>query len=238
MTRRDVIGVLAGVAAATVLGGCGGSSRHKFRFRMTVEVETPEGLKVGSSVMEMSGASSSLALNGKTVDVNLIGEAVAVDLPGDQTVFMLVTDAPNGGNIMNRIIKTFDPTYPMSERLVALIADLERPSSIRRTAVFVPAQYNTYPQFVRFRNVNDPKSVETVDPDDLEKSFGPGVKLKRVVMTVTDAPVTRTLIKRLPWLVPYPEPSLYDEYSGSMDVRDMPLARRMRNGDFRRGTEK
>ncbi len=52
MARRGVLGLLAGGAAA-LLGGCGliwGSDR--LRQKITVEVETPDGPRTGSSVVE------------------------------------------------------------------------------------------------------------------------------------------------------------------------------------------
>ncbi len=51
---------------------------------------------------------------------------------------------------------------------------------------------------VRFRNIRDPSSVETVDPDNLAKSFGAGVRLKRITVQITDDPVTSGIDKRLP----------------------------------------
>ena len=203
---------------------------------MTVEVETPQGLKTGFSVMEMSGGSSMLALNGRTVDLGFICEAVPVDLPGGQTLFMLIT-GHGGSNIMSQVIRGFDPSYPQSEKLVALIAELARPSSIGRVGIVTPAKYNEYPTMVRFRDLNDPKTVERVDPNDLAKSFGPGVKLNRVFMTVTDEPVTKTIGKRLTWLGPYAEPSL-ESHNGVLHVQDASLPQLLKHGDFRRGTSK
>ena len=54
---------------------------------------------------------------------------------------------------------------------------------------------------VRFRDVGDPKSVEVVDAGDLAKSFGPGVKLRRIMLAVTDDPATTGIEKRLGWVV-------------------------------------
>ena len=48
MARRGVIGLLAGGIAA-FLGGCGIlGSKSSYRFKMTVEVDTPEGVRSGS----------------------------------------------------------------------------------------------------------------------------------------------------------------------------------------------
>ena len=52
------------------------------------------------------------------------------------------------------------------------------------------------PMLVRFRDIDDPKSVEEVDPEDLAKSFGPGVKLARVTIEMTRDPVTKGIKKQ------------------------------------------
>jgi hypothetical protein len=49
----------------------------------------------------------------------------------------------------------------------------------------------------------DPKSVEAVAADALEKSFGPGTKLRRITVQITDDAVTSGIGKRLAWLGEY-----------------------------------
>ncbi len=53
---------------------------------------------------------------------------------------------------------------------------------------------------VRFRNIADPASVEKVYPENLAKSFGPGVRLKRATIEISTDPVTTGIEKRLGWL--------------------------------------
>jgi hypothetical protein len=72
---------------------------------------------------------------------------------------------------------------------------------------------------VRFRDIDDPKSIERVDPGDLAKVFGPDVKLVRVTARVVPtgvwplnqtgwatpqwmlgAPVTTGIERKLPWV--------------------------------------
>jgi hypothetical protein len=52
MARRGVIGLLAGGVAA-LMSGCGFSGKPSYRVKVTVEVNTPQGVKTGSSVMEI-----------------------------------------------------------------------------------------------------------------------------------------------------------------------------------------
>ena len=58
------------------------------------------------------------------------------------------------------------------------------------------------PLLVRFRDINDPRTVERVDANDLAASFGPGVYLKRATIEITRDPVTTGIEKRLAWLGP------------------------------------
>ncbi|HET9630690.1 MAG TPA: hypothetical protein VFP14_14535, partial [Novosphingobium sp.] len=79
MMRRSVLGGLAG-ALALMLPGCGmfGNSLPTYRYRLTVEVDTPEGLKTGSSVIEVRTALADKPLlpDANVLDIDVTGEAV------------------------------------------------------------------------------------------------------------------------------------------------------------------
>ena len=57
-----------------------------------------------------------------------------------------------------------------------------------------------YPLLVRFRDINIPESVQIVEPSDLETSFGPGVRLRRITVEVREDEVSEGIEKMLPWL--------------------------------------
>ena len=80
-----------------------------------------------------------------------------------------------------------------------------------------------YPELVRFRDIRDPKTVELVDPNDLAKSFGAGVKLRRIMLTVVDGPVTVGIEQRLPWLVRYGNKMLDGSELESFDANGNPI---------------
>lgn len=56
-----------------------------------------------------------------------------------------------------------------------------------------------FPLLVRFRDINNPATAEKVDPADLASSFGPGTRLRRVVVAVTDDDVTVSIERRFAW---------------------------------------
>ena len=217
MARRGVLGLLA-VAATLVLAGCQGVTHAEFepiRYRLTATVETSEGVRTGSSVIEvnwaMSRTSPPLGGSGYTVE----GEAAAVDLPGGQTLFVLLRSAEEvdwAAWVIKRI-----PTAGMAEQAKPTPSDrAEQIASEKRYLDLVRADRAVHavwkpepphnlpglsvPSLVRFRDIADPKSVEQVDPANLAKSFGPGVRLKSLTVQVTDEPVTVGIEKKLAWL--------------------------------------
>ena len=85
-----------------------------------------------------------------------------------------------------------------------------------------------WPMLVTFRDVRDPTSVERVDPAALDKSFGPGVRLRRITVAVTDDPVTTGIEKRLGWL-----PKFWDRMlDGSKINNSQALANNLASDSF------
>jgi hypothetical protein len=58
----------------------------------------------------------------------------------------------------------------------------------------------TLPLLLRFRDLNDPSSIEVVDPNDLEAAFGRGVRIIGARVEITNEPLTSGIKERLPWL--------------------------------------
>ena len=196
MTRRWAIGIL-GIAAATLLVGRDVIFPMKYRFRMTVEVETPEGIRRGWSVMEIRSSKEPFRIgNSHSLKNELIGEAVAVDTSRG-TLFALITNTKSGQPLMDAV------TYSLIERSKREISfwnavtELGRSDHIGRQVELTPDQY---PMFVRFPDFRDPTTVEKVDPGNLMVKFGPGVHLHRVAIQITNESVTTGIEQRLPWL--------------------------------------
>ncbi|MCP4082076.1 MAG: hypothetical protein GY743_17720, partial [Planctomycetaceae bacterium] len=57
--------------------------------------------------------------------------------------------------------------------------------------------FSRLPLLVTFTDINDPASVVRVDPYDLEKYFGTGVKLKAVTLEIAGEPVTRGEVEKV-----------------------------------------
>lgn len=199
---------------------------HQYRYRITVDVETPAGLRTGSAVREFIWQPTVQSFTGNRFTSKERGEAVAVHLHDGQTVFALLD--VNG---FETILAGFGPASTLDLKPV-----LDRVASTRAVHTYPPrtvlrARSRDYPRFVRFRDVADALTVEAVEPDNFEASFGSGVHLARITVQITDDPVTASLLNTLPWLSPIPESRLDSNYRGGSNPG---LAQRLSHGDFRR----
>jgi hypothetical protein len=227
MARRGVLGVLAGGAAA-LLSGCGLFGGNSYRYKLTVEVETPEGLRTGYAVRQVDWSPGvKITPEADTASMTHKGEAVMVELPNGETLFALMS--PDGQET---------PMLAFGSATLKSIAD----RSVKELRP--PERFNSssgrsgYPRFVRFRNINDPKTVENVDPAKLATSFGAGYRLKRITAQIVDEDVTQKVVKKLPWIEEYKKKRVrLSGKSGAMFVSD-DLADELGTGDFAMGTQK
>jgi hypothetical protein len=206
------------VLAALLLSGCDGGS-VTYRYRMTVYVDTPAGPRSGSSVIEV--VSSPPAPMGSYQD-DVRGEAVAVDLPAGTLFAML--KSPNSESAAGHYAPhAHAAALPDGSDWRARLETLKRQTA----PAALPAEY--LPTFIRFRDPADPRTAEALDPANLAAGFGSGVRLNRVVIQITEDPVTSTIESRLPNFSPG---SGYAEWVGTLRYDD---PRRLSNLDFRRG---
>lgn len=174
------LGIFLGIIAGLFTSACGFSS-DEVRYRLTVEVETPEGLKTGSSVMGFKLARGFP----QPYQSSFRGEAVAVDLGQRGQLFMLLGKTAMLPEYVFRRTGLLSgmPKEKRSNRMeildfladqVGVEADLQlsRPVEIQR--------------FVRFRDINNPATVEEVDPQNLAVTYGKGVALRRISIEITD----------------------------------------------------
>ena len=245
--------MLAGSVLA-ILSACGssaaGGTYPTYRYRLTVEVDKPEGLRTGSSVIEVhTGRAWQYSIpNPGMLWISIRGEAVSVDLGRRGVLFALLRSeqlidwastvlflaAPQvplatTRGLPNSSHLDFDLRFKAALALVgAQVIPRDYPDSIgsRHQPGDPPS---AWPMMVRFRNLADPKSVEKINPDDLSASFGAGVKLRRITVERTDDPVTFWITTRLPWLDTDPEKGLDNDFKPTTTPT---LAQRIAYSDF------
>ncbi len=194
---RMLILCLAALAVSALLAGCSLFADHaSMRFRMTVEVETPDGVRTGSSVMEVRSAKYvRLTSEERPGSIGLIGEAVVVDL-ADGPLFALLVNDDVPPRLAFRVVAALDPRVNRQQSSVETVRRLGKaPGKVKAE---LPREH--WPKMLRFSDLADPTSVALVDPDDLAATFGEGTALKRITVQITDEPLTTGIEKRLGWL--------------------------------------
>jgi hypothetical protein len=240
-------------AACAVAGSSVGYPSAKLRYKMTVEVETPEGVKTGSSIREISMVSRPMLL-GESNDTHVKlekGEAVVVDLGQRGVLFALLRG--NGIDAIWTLLRAFPSGCgegAVSRCAIRYYSSLKAGEKSRLSSRY-------YPMFITFEDLNDPKSVKNVlemkvchDPetgirdnsrcvekDRFEETFGQGVRLRSVEVEVTDADIEFTVHKVLPWLSNYYDKRLDGQRFGSADA-EYKIANRLSSGSFLVGNKK
>ncbi|MBI5319894.1 hypothetical protein [Bradyrhizobium sp.] len=191
-----------GLLAALVIGDQIRINRPGHKYRMTVEVETPEGVKSASGVLAVTPYRG-YSPGGTT---RASGDAVFVDLGGSKNLVALLA----------HLDKTLDPdginyvalrAYPAATGKRVNFNDMSRQTGV------VPVRGALVPVLVTFANTADPGSAKVVSPDDAEAALGKGYRLKGITAEavpngfwpvdfggVLGEPVTRGIAGRLPWL--------------------------------------
>ena len=211
LTRRALVTLPIVGAMSSILSGCSSVGQRTVRYRLTLVVETPEGERSGSSVVEVIyGDQSAFAglAQGANWSVQTHGEATAIDLGQRGILFALLTRDPSRssapsepGDVVYSIFKTYFPHGIVSGR-----AGADKLDAIMRDKPKMDLPFDKLPMLVRFRYINDPTTVERVDPNDVAASFGPGVKLVRATIEITHDAVTTGIEQYLRWWFVQAEP--------------------------------
>jgi hypothetical protein len=244
MNRRTFSLAATGAVSLLTLAACGeqfGSSLPSYRYRLMVEVDTPTGLKTGSSVIEVrtSIAGDYSIPDPKSASRSYRGEAVAVDIAPGQTLFALLGGAdtrmwavvpPVSQKLLMANAQRYQ--YVFNKTLIDEILALKGAQPLPRETKFGADVISGYPMLVRFRDVRDPMTVEAVDPDHLDASFGAGVKLRRITVQITDDPVTSGIEKRFSWWNHHKNRHFDGTATVSEDMTTTVLAAHMASGDL------
>lgn len=232
--------IVPSVAAFTILLSSCADETPTYRYRLTVEVNTPEGVRTGSSVIEVdTDVASDLSIpTPGQVRTRIKGEAVTVDLGKRGLLFALLRseeDADWAGAVLfdltpvvrNAEGDVFQGTFDK-------MLTINRPITLPR---FWPSQSDrpaasAYPMLVTFENLTNPRSVRRVNPDDLAATFGTAVSLHRVSVQMVEEEVTTGIESRLKWLNRYRARHFDGSSTASEDLTTENLSARLSAGSF------
>ena len=195
------VGPLA-LLAALVIGDQIRINRPGHKYRLTLEVDTPDGGRSASGVMAVH-PDRSYSRGGKT---QTKGDAVFVDLGGGKNLVALLA----------HIDKTVDldgMNYVALRAYIAAFGKRVTFNEMNRMTGVAPVTGALIPVLVTFSDPANPGTARTVAPDDAEAVLGKGFRLRAVTAEVVPngfwpldfggpfgEPVTRGIKAKLPWL--------------------------------------
>jgi hypothetical protein len=223
VSRASRLGVILSLELAFAIGlpwwivNGSGTRPRTYHYRLTFYVDTPEGPRQGSNVIEVDtrfydGVFGAELKSMEGVEsrnpkyfTTLKGEATSIDLGSRGVLFsLLVGDQRRiGQDYPDKPYIVADWAFPLWYHAGTIGLDGKYRDYLdelirRKPKVGVDLTY--VPMLVRFDDMNAPTSVKIVDPFNLAESFGPGVALRRVTFEITDETATSGISAQLPWL--------------------------------------
>ncbi|WP_421917139.1 hypothetical protein [Mesorhizobium sp.] len=224
MTRRTIaIWAAILLAAWFLVPPLFGFRGWEWHQKLVLEVETPSGIKRGGSTVEIHARTEPnwlpiSAAGG--IQSYVKGESAFVEVAPGKYLFAIL-DYASG---TDRAFSTFPEVGTDGYRRASAM------KTFRGTRVVAR---DKYPDFVTFDDISNPKSIKRVDPDNLSATFGPGVALKGVTLTITDEPVTDSAVEKvLPWLADFYTVPLVNPNQRTQNPPDL-LIRSITSGAFK-----
>jgi hypothetical protein len=176
-------------------------------YRLTINAITPDGIKTGSSVIQVSYASQfNLNGGGRSGVIKVTGEAVPVDLGQGKLLFVTLTCQASGRGCNSVGLDTahdaewlpvrvfgFDWNWGDERKLARQVAAAQSGGPRE-----VPLQ--ALPTIVTFNNIHDPMSVQIAQPENLSPALGQSVVISSARLELTDDVPTVGIGKFLNWL--------------------------------------
>jgi hypothetical protein len=191
-----------GLLAVLVIGDQIRINRPGHKYRLTVAVETPAGVKSASSVLAVT-PDRGYARGGST---RTSGDAVLVDLGGGKSLVALL--AHLDGKLDPAAIN-----YVALRATNAAAGKRVNFNDMSKQTGIVPVEGALIPILLTFSDPANPGSAKLVSPDDAQAALGKGFRLRGVSAEVVPngfwpidfggalgEPVTRGIAGRLPWL--------------------------------------
>lgn len=224
------------VAISLFISGCGRT--ESYRYKLTLAVSTADGVKRGSTVVQVTFRDVSFPAQGTMHKLD--GQALYLDLgPGTRPLIALLT---------NRLHRKYDDEIRWTgeagpgTRLILraygqpssreFMDDVPRVARLRGPRKISPVDL---PDLVTFADIADPSSVIEIDRNDLQGSLGANITWNEVAIESTDEPITRSIEHDLPWIPTYFQNNL--RLDRSILTGEQTIANRLSWWDFIQSSE-
>jgi len=180
-------------------------ARPDHKYRLTIEVETPSGVRSASGVIAVHLGKDSGILPEAGGSIGMKGDAIFVDLGDGRNLIVALAHGANASN--------FDGMSRLAMNAFAAAGQKVPFKDVNQLSGKVQVNGDLIPKLVMFANLADPKTARVLDPANVEEVFGNGFRLKRVALEMVPVglwpldfggpfgePVTRGIETKLPWV--------------------------------------
>jgi hypothetical protein len=209
-----------------------------FRYKLTAEVMTPDGLKTGSSVIEVSYSHNADWGGGESADLKMSGEAVYVDLGQGKNVFVTLKSQESGRELsLDRNYAPFKGAldgFALPLKAFGLQWNFGQERDLCAASRLIPLSdrfevlFENLPTLVTFDSLDNPNSVSVIQPNEVTL-LGQGISLKRVTVARSEEQMLDIINGVLPWLE-----SKRPKDGSIFWSRNIPLIDRLHYGSFKR----
>jgi hypothetical protein len=190
------LGIVAGLAILVVVFFRLNFYDVHVRYRLTIEVQDGDQIKTGSSVVEaLYDIQPTWSWSGPGNFTRVIGYAPTVDLGDKGLLFLTFSNAARTLEEKVELNSCADmyclPFEAYGTGGATHYYDRKGPlDALLRQSGPREVPFAALPKLARFKKGDDPRLLVHVSPYKLSATFGPGVELKRVVLQLTDDPIT------------------------------------------------
>lgn len=188
-----ISGILIALSIVLLLSAAFYFSLPDHRYRLTIEVATPDGIKSASSVIAVYGGSVGWGLpETKGLRAHIKGEAVYLDLGAGKNIIALLAHGKSGENSGKMEWLVLGAARAAGQKL-----EWFQTKDVRGQ---VPLVGDLIPTLVTMTDPQDPGSARVVSPGQFESIFGPGYRFVGAHVAVTTDDVTENIERHLPWI--------------------------------------
>lgn len=214
---------------------------YAVRYRLSVDVQTPQGSKTGSSIVEARfGFEPTLFGLIAGTKSSLVGEALFVDLDNGRNIVVTLTNRGSGrdGSKVPREKQALNGlTIPLAIFGIPSHDRQKTPKSILGAKSTGPKNIpvQRLPLIVTFTDLADPGSVVRIDPTNIGAFFGPGYSLAGAKIEIVDEPFLWSIERYLTWLEQLHKSGARLNGNTTSTVTSTDLADELGVGDFKVG---
>lgn len=190
--------------AALVIGERTYLYRPDHKYRLTIEVETPDGVRSGSSVIAVHPNRGYGGSGSGSAGSRIKGDAVFVDLGGGRNLTALLLHGTNPAET--------DGLNYLPLRAFAAAGRRIDFRDVKRQTETVAVTGELIPTLVTFADISNPASARVADPADLSATLGQNVRLRGISLQIVPVgvwpldfggalgePMTRHIQAEIPW---------------------------------------